>query len=254
MENYAAAGRKIRIFFYKLCRWEKKMKILVTAGSTMSMIDKVRGITNIFRGKTGLHIAEEFSAITNIKRIELVTSNRESPKWCIERLPFDDAVYNVVRYRTYDNLFNILREKISSAHYDIIIHSAAINDYRVDQVMVKNEAGELTSLETNGKISSKNPEMFIRLVPTLKIVDQFRKWGFNGVLVKFKLEVGISDDELIRVATKSMFDSDADIMVANCLEWSSESAYIIKRNGSVEKICRQYLPSKIYESIREMKK
>lgn len=35
------------------------MNILVTSGSTMTSIDKVRGITNVFRGRTGFSIATE---------------------------------------------------------------------------------------------------------------------------------------------------------------------------------------------------
>ena len=34
-------------------------------------------------------------------------------------------------------------------------------------------------------------------MPTEKIVDKIKgDWGFKGQLVKFKLQVGISDDEL----------------------------------------------------------
>ncbi|PJA45782.1 hypothetical protein CO174_01615 [Candidatus Uhrbacteria bacterium CG_4_9_14_3_um_filter_50_9] len=38
---------------------EGNMRILITAGSTMSMIDNVRGITNVFTGRTGAGYAVE---------------------------------------------------------------------------------------------------------------------------------------------------------------------------------------------------
>jgi phosphopantothenoylcysteine synthetase/decarboxylase len=34
------------------------MKILITSGSTLTPIDRVRGITNIFSGRTGFEIAK----------------------------------------------------------------------------------------------------------------------------------------------------------------------------------------------------
>ena len=33
------------------------MNLLVTAGNTLTLIDKVRGITNIFTGRTGAQVA-----------------------------------------------------------------------------------------------------------------------------------------------------------------------------------------------------
>ena len=60
-----------------------------------------------------------------------------------------------------------------------------------------------------------------------KLVDRIRgDWGFRGVLVKFKLEVGMSDEELLEVAERSRRQSDADLMVANTLEGAAHWAYL----------------------------
>ena len=54
---------------------------------------------------------------------------------------------------------------------------------------------------------------------TEKLVDLFRTaWGHRGLLVKFKLEVGIGRDELIRIGDASRRASGADYLVANTLE------------------------------------
>jgi len=54
---------------------------------------------------------------------------------------------------------------------------------------------------------------------TEKLVDLFRtEWGHRGLLVKFKLEVGIAREELLRVGEASRTASGADYLVANTLE------------------------------------
>ena len=60
-----------------------------------------------------------------------------------------------------------------------------------------------------------------------KLIDMVRSpWGFRGTLVKFKLEVGISDERLLEIAEKSRIHSQADFMVANTLEGASAWAYL----------------------------
>ena len=54
---------------------------------------------------------------------------------------------------------------------------------------------------------------------TEKLVDLFRgEWAFRGLLVKFKLEVGIDAENLVRVGQASRLASGADYLVANTLE------------------------------------
>ena len=51
------------------------MKILVTAGNTQTVIDRVRCITNVFSGRTGAQIAAE--AFERGHAVTLVTSHPE---------------------------------------------------------------------------------------------------------------------------------------------------------------------------------
>ncbi len=77
---------------------------------------------------------------------------------------------------------------------------------------------------SNGKISSSFDELYLRLVPTPKIVDLIREhWGYKGYLVKFKWQTMMSDDQLLKIAEESRVHSRAEMMVANCLEWSAEA-------------------------------
>jgi phosphopantothenate-cysteine ligase/phosphopantothenoylcysteine decarboxylase/phosphopantothenate--cysteine ligase len=120
-----------------------------------------------------------------------------------------------------------MEREISEGAYDVVIHSAAVSDYKVGGVFYKDGKGKLVGVDNSKKMSSDHAELFLRLVPTEKIVDKIRKpWGFAGYLVKFKLQVGISDDELKAIADKSREASQADMIVANCLEWARERAEI----------------------------
>lgn len=216
------------------------MKILVTAGNTMTMIDQVRGITNVFKGRTGTNIAKHL--IEDGHEVTLLTSNPEI---------FDatvDGFFNIVKYRTYDDLFEMMKELITTQKFQAIIHSAAVSDYAVEGAYI----GEpLTKIDSLHKISSDHKEMFLKLVPTQKIIDLIREdWGFGGVLVKFKLQVGITDAELVAIAEKSRIHSKADMIVANTLEGSKEYAYIIGADPYPIRITRDKLPAALSERIK----
>ena len=207
------------------------MKILITAGSTNCMIDKVRCISNIFKGTTGKEIAIRASGrnheVTLLSNTKLFSDS--NPHW--------GGVHNIL-FNSYDQLALLMENKVFTGNYDAIIHSAAVSDYSVDGTYIweqeyveyngkmKRYAG-LKKIDSSKKISSSHDELYLRLVPTEKIIDKIKDlWGFKGKLVKFKLQVGISDEELLKIAEKSMHTSKADIIVANCLEWSRERAYI----------------------------
>jgi len=69
----------------------------------------------------------------------------------------------------------------------------------------------------SGKISSSRPELVLKLERVPKIVDRLREWFPDALLVKFKLEVGRSDAELLRVGEASRLESRADLIVVNDL-------------------------------------
>ncbi|MCX6795490.1 MAG: bifunctional phosphopantothenoylcysteine decarboxylase/phosphopantothenate synthase [Candidatus Falkowbacteria bacterium] len=223
----------------------KKLKVLVTAGSTTVPIDQVRNISNIFRGGTGAAIARLFEE-HDMMDVTLVTSNRDIWKeegfgWVSDKIKY---------FNTYDELIQIMWYEIRNGNYDVIIHSAAVSDYYVHDVCLF-EGNNLISLDKTTKVSSNHEDVFLRLRQTHKIIDLIRKpWGFKGYLVKFKLQVGIDDEELLKIATKSRITSEADMIVANCLEWAKEKAYVITDNETVE-VSREILPEAIYKKVRE---
>ncbi len=215
------------------------MKILVTGGNTEIPIDKVRCISNIFHGRTAVAIAA--AATRHGHDVCLVGNRRMGPDANGPRAigPFE---HRFVEYRTYDDLIAVMEREVTTGGYDAVIHSAAVSDYKVAGVYAPAngpfeasyggvqtiEGLSLEPVTSSGKVPSTHQELFIRLTPTEKIVDKIRSpWGFGGVLVKFKLQVDMSDDELHAIARKSMATSSADLIVANCLEWARDRAFVL---------------------------
>src|SRR5205823_2513068 len=106
-----------------------------------------------------------------------------------------------------------------------------------------------------GKVKSDEPELWLRLVRTPKLVDLIRSvWGFRGVLVKFKLEVGVSDEQLLEIAERSRRQSSADLMIANTLEGASDWALLGPRNGRYDRLRRRDLATHLLEEVERLHK
>jgi phosphopantothenate---cysteine ligase (CTP) len=220
------------------------MKVLVTAGSTNVMIDQVRCISNIFKGRTGNTIAQ-YLFIDN-KEVTLLTSDNH----------YQCPGMKIINFKTYDELYSLMEKEITTGNYDVVIHSAAVSDYKVEGTYTSRAGvyhADMQKVDSSTKISSDNKELYLKLVPTEKIIDKIRDpWGFKGKLVKFKLQVGISDEELLDIATKSCATSKADFIVANCLEWSNQRAYIIRAsNGEIASVNRDALAFRLADIVKE---
>ena len=87
-----------------------------------------------------------------------------------------------------------------------------------------------------------------RLVATIglpKLIDRFRRpWGFSGILVKFKLEVGISEQDLLKIAEESRQASAADLMVANTLDGAAQWARLGRMGRARRSHLRRRPPSR----------
>ena len=225
-------------------------RILINAGNTRVPIDRVRGMDNIFKGKTGAAIAEYFALHRCF--VTLLTSHPEFVKPC--------SGLDVVPFKTYEHFFRLMEDLVQTQPFDVIVQSAAVSDYGVDGAF--EQVGEvrkidgkifvqLKELDRSGKISSDHNVLWLRTAPTKKIIDLIRKpYNFKGTLVKFKLQVGMPDDKLIEIATRSMKHSGADFIVANTLEEMNAKAFIISNSGG-QPVCvtREELPARLYRAL-----
>lgn len=245
------------------------MNILITAGNTQSPIDRVRCVTNVFTGRTGARIAT--SAWARGHTVTLATSNIDALP---EVPPVPEGVekrLSIYQYTTFDDLANLLQQFIRGKAYDAIIHTAAVSDYLVagsyvpaDRTFFNAKTGEwecrsgppqMLERPAAGKMKSTEPEMWVRMVRAPKLVDRFRsQWGFAGLLVKFKLEVGLSDAELVDAAEKSRRTSDATVMVANTLEGAAHWAFIGPVDGKYERVPRREMPERLLLHLEHLQR
>jgi phosphopantothenoylcysteine synthetase/decarboxylase len=232
------------------------MRCLVTAGNTREKIDRVRDWGNIFTGRTGLGIAR---ALTTIGAVDLLTSNQQH----LDELEKEGGAIEAHGFSSHGMLMGELAGLMSSVKYDAVFMTAAVADYKPNGVweIIERSGAENAAEQTwkvrrlsGEKISGAHWEIAVVGEHTAKIVDMFRRqWGYQGLLVKFKLEVGLRKDELIAVGRKSREASGADFLVANTLEMvdgQHAGAFLIGPDGE-EWVERDKLPGRMVELVKQ---
>jgi phosphopantothenoylcysteine synthetase/decarboxylase len=219
------------------------MNVLVTAGNTQAPLDRVRCVTNIFTGRTGGQIAA--AAAGRGHAVTLLTSHPEA-------VAPPAAGWRVRPYRTFDDLAGLMAAEVSGGGYDAVVHSAAVSDYLVAGVFARGPAGEHADAAA-GKVRSTHPELWVKMTPAPKLVDRVRTdWRFRGVLVKFKLEVGPGEAELLDLAERSRAHSGADLMCANTLEGMHDWAALGAGPGGYERVRRAELAARLVAAVERL--
>lgn len=232
------------------------MRFLVTAGNTREPIDRVRDWGNIFTGNTGYAIAK---ALAGLGEVDLLTSNRPH---LLELAGTQDTEFRITGspFRTHADLRGALEALIPRTSYHAIFMTAAVSDYApagayaVERREVSGDMERWTVRNVQaGKIKSNHGAIAILGEQTEKLVDLIRKnWSYKGLLVKFKLEVGLNAEEVLRIAQSSRKASDADYLVANTLdmvEGQDAGAYLVGDFGH-EWVPRGNLAGRLADLVR----
>lgn len=230
-------------------------RFLVTAGSTREMIDRVRDWGNVFTGNTGYAIAR---ALGEVGDVDLVTSNRAH----VDEVRRAPGRITTAPFTSHATLSSTLETLMKTQRYDAVFMTAAVADYapagvfHVVERRRDEDGGETWRVRevTAPKVKSTFDAITVLGSRTQKIIDRFRtEWGYTGLLVKFKLEVGIRRDELIHVGGQSRASSGADYLVANTLdmvEGADAGAYLLG-GGTREWVPRGELPARLVRLARD---
>lgn len=173
---------KVKDFFSKKQDF-KDRKVLITAGSTIEPIDRVRYITNHSSGKMGIALCK--TAIDRGAEVTLIAGKLSVST------PQNIKIISV--NTTEEMLKATLEESLKN---DIIIKAAAPSDYRVNNYSDQKIKSEKLSLE---------------LVKNSDIAKEVGKIKGDRKLVVFSAET----NDLIDNATKKLFNKNADLVVAN---------------------------------------
>ena len=163
--------------------------ILITAGGTIEKIDPVRFISNFSSGKQAIAIAKQLKLLG--ANITLIIANHSC------HIPGN---INVIKVMTAEQMYNAVIYEINKTPYDMAFLTAAVCDYRVDQVM-------------NNKIKkSSNDTMSINLV---KNPDILKSLCLHKNKPKIVVGFAAETENLIGNAKKKILEKKCDIIVAN---------------------------------------
>jgi phosphopantothenoylcysteine decarboxylase/phosphopantothenate--cysteine ligase len=182
----------------------RNKNILITAGPTWVPIDNVRVISNIATGETGILLAKKLMGHGSKVTLVLGGAVNNSLSKKIRLIPF----------RFFDELSRIIKKEITTENYDIVIHTAAVSDYK-------------PALRYAKKIKSGIKGLKIALKPTPKIIDCIKKIRPGVVLAGFKFAPEEGVKTLLSQARELFERSKLDFVVANNICGNKYTAYIL---------------------------
>jgi phosphopantothenoylcysteine decarboxylase/phosphopantothenate--cysteine ligase len=167
-------------------------RILVTAGPTVEHIDPVRLITNKSSGKMGVAIAAEVASRGAQTTLILGPSQTEPP----------NAV-RTLRVESTEEMLQATVNELKKADYDMLFAAAAPSDYR------------MTSPFQSKVKTRQHNKLNVELQSTPKIIAEARRTSPKTLLIAFKTEHGVTDEELVDQAFTAIGEKNADLVAAN---------------------------------------
>ncbi|MHA1638541.1 MAG: bifunctional phosphopantothenoylcysteine decarboxylase/phosphopantothenate--cysteine ligase CoaBC [Candidatus Thorarchaeota archaeon] len=163
---------------------------VISAGPTRGWLDAVRFISNPSTGKMGIAITSEI--LSRGGEVTLILGPTSE-------IPPDTA--NVIRVETSQEMFESVLKTIETTNPAAFISTAAVLDY--------------TPSEREERKRPSGKEYSIQLQPTNKIIDAVRERFKTLFIIGFKVESGVSDDELEKRARKKIDTGICDLVVGN---------------------------------------
>ncbi len=180
------------------------MRLLITSGPTRAPLDAVRFIMNTSSGSLGATLAEE--AVRRGWSVDLVHGVGAL-------VPPPRAGLTLWPVSWLQELEPILSSLSTRHAYDAVFHTMAVLDYAPREALPS-------------KHPSGHPWTVV-LEPTPKLVDRFSSLFPGATLIAFKLETGISEQELVSRAATLARRCGAKAVVANLLEWVREDYHCL---------------------------
>lgn len=213
-------------------------RILITAGPTNEYIDEVMKITNMSTGRLGIELTKNY--LNNKDHVTLIATRSVFRSGLFEKYQLgDNENLKSIPIETTEDMLNALFSE-SKNEYDLIIHSAAVGDYKPEFTFrLEDLADELAHAIKNGKItneeiltiltnpqckvnddtkiSSYEPNLTVKLTLTPKLISHLREWFPTATLVGFKLLENVNKEHLIEVAKNLCIKNNMDYIIANDL-------------------------------------
>ncbi len=197
------------------------MRILITSGGTAEPVDGVRFLTNFSTGGTGAALARELKRLGN--EVVLLRSVRA------QAAPEAKEYF----FGSFDELDAMLKKLLSETDFDMVVHAAAVADYKVARVCVDGReyaGGERAKIPSGAQVA-------LTLEPTYKIIDRLPDYAKNRpLIIGFKLTNGADEEQARQAAARVQ----ADWVVHNDLTdiLAGRRQFSLYRDGELEnQIC-----------------
>lgn len=160
--------------------------VVVTSGPTYEQIDPIRFISNRSSGLMGREIAIELW-----RRGASVTYITSHP------LKLGLSEFREVYTYSVSHMLDTSIKEVESG-CDLFVSAAAPSDFVVEMNDKKVKTGEVS----------------LKLKAAPKIIKELRKF-YDGPMIGFKAETGVSDEELYQIAHEKMMEDKLEMVVAN---------------------------------------
>jgi len=191
---------------------------VVTAGPTRGWIDRVRFVSNPSSGKMGVELAREIIARGGTVTLLLGPTHISPP-----------ALAETIRVETSEEMLNEVIAALDRSDTDALISAAAILDF--------------TPARRDDRKRPSGEPYAIELVPTKKVIEEARKHNPDLFIVGFKVESGLTDDELVERARAKIDSGVCNLVVANdeqragvAFATDTNEVLIVGPSGLVEKV------------------
>lgn len=218
----------------------KRVPILVTGGPTPVPIDGVRRITNRFRGRLGIRIAEELYMRGADAHLIHGDGALRPPKhipWTIARTYAD--YLRLVQERAREEFQRGINAGRKMYHFGIF--SAGVADFRPETA-------------TEGKIPSGS-DLNLKLVSTHKVIDIVRQQRPDMHMVTFKYQEGISHKELMTIA-HNRIQKPHEVVIANRGEEvgpnGEQVAWMVSKTGETKLIGKNAIAIAIVDYLETL--
>ncbi|MFZ3384145.1 MAG: bifunctional phosphopantothenoylcysteine decarboxylase/phosphopantothenate--cysteine ligase CoaBC [Candidatus Methanoperedens sp.] len=203
-------------------------RIIITGGATAEALDPIRILTNRASGKTGIELALE--AFRRGADVTLVH------RGCL-------GIQGICELYTESaqDMTGAVIEELGKG-YDLLISAAAISDFTVTPSKDKIKSGNVLTLT---------------LKPVPKLIKEVRKIYPGLKIIGFKAETGISEEELIKRARKSMDSSHLSMVVANDVSsggMGTEENNVYLIDGSIKPVSgtKRQIAIEIMDKVEEI--
>jgi len=185
----------------------------ITLGANRAPIDSVRAIQNASSGETGWYIAEYIYRFGH--QVTVIAGKTSAhPSF---QLP------NIIRAGTPDGMLEACIS-VAESNPDGWVHAAAVLDYYTDPL--------------SGKKASGDSQWELKLKPGPKHIEILSKYVSDTRRIGFKLETGVSVEELQERALQQIAQYGVDATVGNIMENmhdpTTPRAYFFTSDGMIE--------------------